>query len=72
MATTTRTIDRFVKRVRYAEFGMLEYWLLDPFEPHIEVLRLEREKYKVLGSFEPAVTLDSSTFPRLRLSISSL
>ena len=69
---SSRTIDRFVKRDRYAEFGVPEYWLLDPFEPRIEVLRLEGGKYRVVGSFGPGDTLESATFPGLRIPVSSL
>ena len=69
---SSRTIDRFVKRDRYAEFGVPEYWLLDPFEPRIEVLRLEGGKYRVLAVFGPGDTLESPTFPGLRVAVSSL
>ncbi len=69
---SSRTIDRFVKRDRYAEFGVPEYWLLEPLEPRIEVLRLEGGKYRVVGVFGPGDTLESPTFPGLRLSVSSL
>ena len=69
---SSRTIDRFVKRDRYAEFGVPEYWLLDPFEPRIEVLRLEGGKYRVLAAFGPGDTLESPTFPGLRIAVSSL
>jgi len=69
---SSRTIDRFVKRDRYAEFGVQEYWLLDPFEPRIEVLRLEGGKYRVLAAFGPGDTLESPTFPGLRIAVSSL
>jgi Uma2 family endonuclease len=66
LSDSSRTIDRFVKRDRYAEFGVPEYWLLDPVEPRIEVLRLEAAKYHVVGSFGPGDTLESPTFSGLR------
>jgi Uma2 family endonuclease len=69
---SSRTIDRFVKRDRYAEFGVPEYWLLDPFEPRIDVLRLEGRKYCLVGSFGPGDTVESPTFPGLRISMSGL
>ena len=73
LSDSSRTIDRFVKRDRYAEFGVPEYWLLDPFEPRIEVLQLEGRKYRLVGSFGPADTLEASpTFPELRIHVSSL
>ena len=72
ISDSSRTIDRFVKRDRYAEFAVPEYWLLDPFEPRIEVLRLEGGKYRVVGSFGPGDTLESPTFPGLRIAVSSL
>jgi Uma2 family endonuclease len=73
LSDSSRTIDRFVKRDRYAEFSVPEYWLLDPFEPRIEVLLLEGRKYRMIGSFGPADTLDGSpTLPELRIPMSSL
>ena len=74
LSDSSRTIDRFVKRDRYAEVGVPEYWLLDPFEPRIEVLHLEGRKYRLIGSFGSADTLDASpTFPdELRIPISRL
>lgn len=72
LSDSSRTIDRFVKRDRYAEFGVPEYWLLDPFEPRIEVLRLEAGKYRLIASFGPKDTLESPTFPGFRLPLASL
>lgn len=73
LSDSSRTIDRFVKRDRYAEFGVPEYWLFDPFEPRIEVLHLEGRKYRLIGSFGATDTLEASlTFPELRISMSSL
>ena len=72
VSPSSRMIDGFVKRDRYAEFGVPEYWLLDPFEPRIEVLRLEAGKYRLFASFGPNDTLDSPTFPGFRLPLASL
>jgi Uma2 family endonuclease len=73
LSDSSRTIDRFVKRDRYAEFGVPEYWLLDPFEPRIEILRLEDRKYRLMDSFGPAHTLQASpAFRELRISMATL
>jgi Uma2 family endonuclease len=73
LSDSSRTIDRFVKRDRYAEFGVSEYWLFDPWEPRIEVLHLEGRKYRLIGSFGPSDTVQASpTFPELRIPMSSL
>ncbi len=69
---STRMIDRLVKRDRYLEFGVPEYWLLEPFEPRLEVLRLEGTKYRVVAEFGPGDTIESPTFPGLRIPVSSL
>ncbi|HMD98538.1 MAG TPA: Uma2 family endonuclease [Terriglobia bacterium] len=68
----TRMIDRLVKRDRYLEFGVQEYWLLDPFEPRLEVRRPEGTKYRVVAEFGPGDTIESLTFPGLRIPVSSL
>jgi len=68
----SRIIDRFVKRDRYAQFGVPEYWLLEPVEPRIEVFRLEAGKYRAVADFGPGDTLESATFPGLRIPLSSL
>ena len=72
LSEPSRTIDRFVKRDRYAEFGVPEYWLVDPSAPRVEVLRLEGRKYGVVSVFGPGDTLESPTFPGFRLALSSL
>jgi Uma2 family endonuclease len=72
VSDSSRTMDRFVKRDRYAEFGVPEYWLLDPFEPRIEVLRLEAGKYRLVASFGPKDSLESPSFPGFRLPLASL
>jgi Uma2 family endonuclease len=68
----TRMIDRLVKRNRYLEFDVPEYCLLEPFEPRIEVLRLEERKYRVAVVFRPGDTLESPTFLGFRLPLASL
>jgi len=72
VSDSSRTIDRFAKRDHYAEFGVPEYWLLDPLESRLEVLRLEAGKYRWVGSFGKGDTLESPTFPGLQIPVSSL
>ena len=59
---STRLIDRGTKRLAYEEAGVPEYWLVDPDEPSLTVLRLVDGRYeeaaKVVGD-EPYV----ATYP---------
>ena len=72
VSESSRALDRRIKRDRYAKFGVPEYWLLEPYEPRIEVLRLKGKKYQVLADFGPGDTMESPTFPGFQLPIASL
>ncbi len=61
--------DRIVKRQLYARNGVPEYWIVDPTEPGIEVLRLDGDAYAPAGWFTPGKTLVSKTLPDLRLAV---
>ncbi len=46
-----RRRDLVVKRVEYAAAGITEYWIVDPDERAITVLRLDGDQYAVHGRF---------------------
>jgi Uma2 family endonuclease len=46
-----RRRDLVVKRAEYAAAGIAEYWIADPDERAITVLRLEGEEYVLHGRF---------------------
>ncbi|HWE36970.1 MAG TPA: Uma2 family endonuclease [Isosphaeraceae bacterium] len=46
-----RRRDLEIKRREYAKAGIPEYWIVDPLLGRITVLRLEGDRYAVLGEF---------------------
>ncbi|MEM6313593.1 MAG: Uma2 family endonuclease [Planctomycetota bacterium] len=58
------------KRVEYAAAGIGEYWIIDPLENHVVVLRLGEgaTAYRQVGVFRDEEPFDSSTVPGLRLT----
>ncbi len=64
--------DLFVKRALYAENGVPEYWIANPEERAIQVLRLDRDAYEAAGWFRMGETLVSATLPDLEIEISSV
>jgi Uma2 family endonuclease len=55
--------DLVVKREEYARAGISEYWIVDPLEEQITVLRLARKGYVVHGAFVKGTTATSHLLP---------
>ncbi len=66
------TFDRTEKATWYAQYGVREYWLVDPEAETIEVRRLEPGGYEVLGIYRQGDTLRSQLFSDLALSVSDV
>lgn len=61
-----RDYDR--KRAQYAARGIPEYWIVDPQEQMVAVLRLESGQYVEVGVFQGEQALVSPAFPQLSLT----
>jgi Uma2 family endonuclease len=61
--------DRYMKRDLYARNGVPEYWIADPDEAGIEVLRLEEGSYVAAGYYRRGATLLSPTLPGLAIAV---
>ena len=63
-----RDRDYISKRAQYAARGIPEYWIVDPQEQIVAVLRLESGEYVEVGVFQGEQALISPTFPQLNLT----
>ena len=60
-----RNRDYKDKLAQYQRRGIPEYWLIDPEWQAVVVLKLEDEKYSVVGTFQGNNQINSPTFPDL-------
>jgi len=63
-----RDRDYISKRSQYAARNIPEYWIVDPQEQMVAVLRLESGEYVEVGVFQGEQALVSPTFPQLNLT----
>jgi len=61
--------DRDLKRRLYERNGVPEYWIVDPQEGSIEVLRHDGNRLQPSGYLEGDATLETPTFPDLALDL---
>jgi Uma2 family endonuclease len=66
---TSRARDYEDKRQDYAEAGIPEYWIVDPIERRIVVLRLEGDTYRVAGEFAAGEQATSELLPGFRADV---
>lgn len=64
--------DRTEKTVWYGQYGVREYWLVDPETRAIEVRRLSAEGYEPLGVYEFGQILTSEVLSGLALPVDSI
>ncbi len=55
----TARLDKINKYKVYERHGVREYWMVDPDEEYIEVLRLEEGKFRLYGVFGPEDSFQS-------------
>ena len=65
---TNRDRDYKAKREQYEARGIPEYWLIDPQEKTIQILKLEAGQYVEVDTFRGDDRLESPTFPMLSLT----
>ncbi|MDQ6832266.1 MAG: Uma2 family endonuclease [Chloroflexota bacterium] len=69
---STRERDRTFKYERYAHFGVLEYWILDPDPQTVEIFVLENDMYRLLVTAHSGEYVQSRVLPELELAVSNL
>jgi Uma2 family endonuclease len=68
-SASDRTRDLIDKRIDYAQAGIPEYWMVDPEEKVITVLRLEDEDYAEHGRFGPGQVATSRLLPGFTVTV---
>jgi Uma2 family endonuclease len=67
-----RTRDRIEKRDLYEQYGVKEYWIIDPEPCVVDVLYLEPSGFRVLGRFGRDQHAGSQLLPGFSLSVEAL
>jgi Uma2 family endonuclease len=60
------------KRQEYAQAGIPEYWIVDPFQERILVLALQDQQYNVYGEFQPGERAMSKLLHDFGLEVSDV
>ena len=72
LSPSTRRRDRELKRRRYAHFGVLEYWQVDPETRTIRVLILEGGEYAERGIYGIGDELTTPLIPGLSIPVAQV
>ncbi len=67
-----REHDLVKKRSEYAAAGIPEYWIIDPREQQVTVLRLDRDAYEVHGQFNTGRRAESHLLPGFAVDVAAL
>jgi Uma2 family endonuclease len=67
-----REHDFVTKRIEYAEVGIPEYWIVDPEEERITVLRLAGNVYEVHGEFGEGSVASSVLLPDFTIDVTDV
>jgi len=63
LSARSEEIDRTVKRLLYAKYGVEEYWIVDPEKNRVEIYRLQENASAPVRELGVTGVLTSSLFP---------
>ncbi len=72
LSPSTLGIDRDLKRKAYAQFGVVELWLIDPIEKRISLYDLQENPVEPYKIFESGDSVTSRLFPGLALDAAQI
>ena len=72
LSPSTTERDRVLKSSSYLRFGVPEYWIVDPAERTIEVMRAGQTEFDTLRVYTEGTFAESPTFPGLLIDVSSI
>ena len=72
LARTTVDKDRRRKMAVYSQFGVQEYWIVDPEMKTIELYCQRKEGLALARHFSAEETFESPLFPGFRIAVSSI
>ena len=64
--------DREIKRKLYGKYGVKEYWIVDPVKQTVEVLSLDVDGYRKIGTYNVNTPLTSSLLKDLTIDLKSV
>ena len=72
LSPSTAHRDRTLKRTLYAQYGVPEYWLVDPDARTVTVLRLGAAGFTVVAQYGAGDTLTSPTLPGFTVNLDDI
>jgi len=69
ISTSNQTHDRIRKYITYMEFGIKEYWIINPKLKTAEVYVLEKDEYKQVSIYKSDDCVVSHTFSGLKIHL---
>src|SRR5262249_10838449 len=67
-----RNRDRIEKRDLYEQYGVKEYWIIDPEAQTVEVLHLENARYRLVMRASVGQSISSKLLSGLELSVNGI
>jgi Uma2 family endonuclease len=72
VSTSSWQRDNIEKRTLYEQYGVREYWLVDPEADMVQVLSLSEGSYRLLGRFGPGQVVHSAVLAGFECGVSDI